>query len=78
MGRKVDLRPGWDGMRVSVMKYIVTAKFNQHADLMAKLCAIDGNIVEGNTWGDTFWGQVNGSGQNYLGRILMEIRKENT
>jgi len=33
-------------------------------------------LMEGNTWNDTYWG-VNletGEGNNFLGRILMEIR----
>lgn len=32
-------------------------------------------LVEGNTWGDTFWGVCNGKGKNYLGALLMEIRE---
>ena len=27
-------------------------------------------------WGDRFWGVCSGRGQNMLGRILMEIRKD--
>lgn len=38
-------------------------------DVMAEL-------VEGNTWHDTFWGVCNGKGQNHLGRILMRVRAE--
>lgn len=33
-------------------------------------------LIEGNNWGDKFWGQVNGIGENHLGRLLMEIREE--
>lgn len=28
-----------------------------------------------NTWGDQFWGTVNGKGANFLGHILMETRE---
>lgn len=32
-------------------------------------------LVEGNYWGDTFWGQCPvGVGENNLGKLLMEIR----
>jgi len=31
-------------------------------------------LVEGNTWGDTFWGVCRGVGLNYLGRLLMGQR----
>ena len=34
------------------------------------------NIVEGNTWGDVFWGVCNGIGENHLGNILMDVRDE--
>ena len=32
-------------------------------------------IVEGNYWGDTFWGVCKGKGDNRLGKILMKERK---
>ena len=31
-------------------------------------------LVEGNTWKDTFWGVYNGNGKNMLGKLLMKIR----
>lgn len=37
---------------------------------------IDEHLEEGNTWGDTTWGTVNGIGENRLGRILMKVRKK--
>ena len=33
-------------------------------------------LVEGNTWGDTFWGVYNVEGENILGRLLMKVREE--
>jgi predicted NAD-dependent protein-ADP-ribosyltransferase YbiA (DUF1768 family) len=33
-------------------------------------------LVEGNWWGDTFWGVCKGVGENHLGRLLMKIRDE--
>ena len=56
------------------MRMIVTAKFEQHPELMKQLKAISGPITEDNTWGDTFWGVCGEHGKNWLGRILMEIR----
>lgn len=35
----------------------------------------DAELVEGNTWDDTFWGVWNGVGENNLGRLLMKVRK---
>jgi predicted NAD-dependent protein-ADP-ribosyltransferase YbiA (DUF1768 family) len=36
----------------------------------------DAELVEGNWWDDTFWGVCNGVGQNNLGKILMDTRRE--
>lgn len=48
-----------------------------HEDLRTKLLATyPEKLIEGNTWGDTFWGVCNGEGQNHLGKLLMKIRKE--
>ena len=33
-------------------------------------------LVEGNTWNDTYWGRCKGRGSNHLGKILMRIREE--
>ena len=33
-------------------------------------------LIEGNTWGDRFWGVSRGIGENHLGKILMEERGE--
>lgn len=76
-GRKVALRPDWERIKIDVMRQIVRAKFRQHPRLAEKLLATgDAELVEGNSWGDTFWGVdlASGKGENWLGRILMEIR----
>lgn len=76
-GRHVDLRDSWDNIRISIMKDIVKAKFSQNEELAEKLLATGNEcLIEGNTWGDCFWGKVNGVGENHLGQILMEIRDE--
>jgi hypothetical protein len=33
-------------------------------------------LIEGNTWGDTYWGVCGGTGRNMLGRCLMLVRQE--
>jgi len=75
-GQKVRCRPDWDKVRVDIMREIVTAKFT-NPDLRKRLLDTgDEELIEGNNWGDRFWGKVNGGGQNWLGRILMGIRDE--
>lgn len=75
VGRKVTLRSDWEDCKVKFMREIVSAKFQQHPEIMVRLLATgDAPLEEGNTWGDRIWGTVNGQGQNLLGKILMEIR----
>ena len=79
VGRRVQLRPDWEQVKAGLMEEIVRAKFTQNADLAKKLLATgDKLLVEGNTWGDVFWGvdTRSGKGQNRLGRILMKVRDE--
>ena len=79
MGRRVKLRPDWEEVKVGIMEEIVRAKFTQHPELAAQLLATGEKVlVEGNTWGDTFWGVDlrTGQGKNHLGRILMKVREE--
>ena len=79
IGRRVQLRPDWETVKVGLMEEIVRAKFMQHPELAAKLLATgDKVLVEGNRWGDTCWGvdMRTGQGENHLGKILMKIREE--
>lgn len=77
-GHEITLRPDWDYIKLQVMEDVVRAKF-QNDDLRAKLRQTGTSVlIEGNTWGDRFWGihMPVGSGENHLGRILMKIRWE--
>ena len=77
LGRQVKLRPDWEDVKVDLMLQIVRAKFKQNEDLAERLLETgDKHLIEGNNWGDTFWGKVNGHGENLLGQILMKVRKE--
>ena len=76
-GRQCPLRDDWDEERDDVMLEVVRAKFAQHNDLRTRLLETgDAELIEGNHWGDTYWGQVQGHGQNKLGKILMRVREE--
>jgi len=77
IGRTVTLRKNWTQIREEVMETALRAKFQQNPELKKKLIDTgDVELIEGNTWGDTFWGQVNGKGSNKLGKLLMKIRDE--
>lgn len=74
--RTLPIRGDWDFMRLSIMWEILHSKFTP-VDMADRLIATgDLHLEEGNTWGDTFWGTMAGWGENYLGRMLMEIRRE--
>lgn len=75
LGRHVSIRPEWDTVKDSIMTAIIIDKFNRHPDLKTRLIETNGEeLIEGNTWGDKYWGQVNGEGKNMLGKILMQTR----
>ncbi len=76
-GRSVPLREDWEEIKDVVMKIIVFDKFYRNLDLRAKLLRTgNAELIEGNWWGDTYWGVCNGEGLNMLGKILMEVRDE--
>ena len=76
MGRKLKLRDDWDSVRIDIMEEILRIKFSVPAFKTALLKTGDEELVEGNNWGDRFWGKVDGKGENWLGRLLMKIRNE--
>jgi ribA/ribD-fused uncharacterized protein len=74
--RGAGLRPDWADVKLEVMEGLLRQKF-AHADLRAMLLeTAPKRLVEGNTWGDTYWGMVKGVGSNHLGELLMRIRAE--
>ncbi len=76
-GKVVTIRPDWEDVKVSVMRELLHEKFAQEPEKLVLLATGDEELVEGNWWGDRFWGQCPvGEGQNWLGRLLMEIRAE--
>jgi ribA/ribD-fused uncharacterized protein len=75
LGRQAPLRPDWEQIKKLVMFDLALAKFQQNPRLRQLLVATgDAEMIEDNTWGDTYWGVCRGRGHNYLGRILMSVR----
>ena len=74
-GKKISLRPDWEDVKVRIMSALVWQKFAYHEELGKKLVeTFPVELIEGNTWGDKFWGVCNGEGENMHGKILMEVR----
>ncbi len=76
LGRKVILRPDWEAIKHDVMRGLLQEKFA--ASPMRELlhATLPHDLVEGNTWGDRYWGVCKGKGKNWLGVLLMEVREE--
>lgn len=58
MGKRLVLRPDWEAVKLAVMKTLLRQKFQ---DSYLRQCLIDtgdAELVEGNWWGDRFWGKV--------------------
>lgn len=82
LGKTLTLRDDWEEVKVSVMTTLVARKFMRHEDLKRKLVSTgDAVLIEGNNWGDTFWGMCpepsTGKliGSNRLGVILTTVRE---
>lgn len=81
-GRKFILREDWEDVKVSIMKDLLYSKFSNKELFSLLENTSDAILVEGNDWGDKFWGvskNIDGSfyGQNKLGELLMKVRKNN-
>jgi len=74
LGRSITLPQDWDTMKVPLMKELLTAKFEN--PLLRELLRATGDreLVHDNRFNDRFWGVCRGSGENWLGRLLEEVR----
>lgn len=77
-GRRLEIRTDWESAKVAVMDNLLRQKFSdrKYGDRLKGTGTRP--LVELNTWGDVFWGQVESQGalqgQNTLGRLLENIR----
>ena len=76
LGRRCLLREDWEQIKEKVMEDGLRFKF---ADPELRQKLIDTHphdLIEGNWWGDRFWGVCDGIGENKLGKLLMKLRAE--
>ena len=101
LGMKVKLREDWNDVRDMVMYTMLRRKFNNRELRDQLLDTGEELLVEGNDWGDEYWGAVKAAtenmpltlpwwppgakptehdylwcGENNLGILLMQVRKE--
>lgn len=79
-GRKCPMRTDWEEVKVEVMTRLVRLKFHQHPELKKKLLATEQRPIEEDAPWDEFWGTGKrggkGDGQNMMGKILKQVRRE--
>lgn len=76
LGKSVVVRPYWNDVRLHVMEYLLRKKFEDTRLRGLLLATAPDVLINGNDWGEEYWGQVDGDGLNYLGHLLMEIRDD--
>lgn len=70
-------RNDWNAVRDEVMLIALHAKFTQHETLRDQLLATGDAFLIEHTYLDSYWADGgDGSGQNRLGRLLMQVRDE--
>lgn len=75
-------RPDWEAVRVDVMRWVLRVKVLQGGDFGTRLAATGERGIIEDSHKDRFWGAVFSNesglfvGENWLGRLLMEVRRE--
>lgn len=63
--------------KLDIMKEIVALKLAQHDYIKKKLIATGDRLIVEDSPTDSFWGRgPDGTGENHLGKIWMELRRE--
>mmetsp|Transcript_34740 Transcript_34740/g.61137 ORF Transcript_34740/g.61137 Transcript_34740/m.61137 type:complete len:168 (-) Transcript_34740:43-546(-) len=75
--KSVPLRADWEAIKYGVMREAVLAKFTQHEDLKRLLLETGNMRLYEHTTNDRTWGDGgDGTGLNWLGKVLEEVRAE--
>lgn len=75
LSKLVTMRPNWESIKWTVMFNLCMQKFLKEPFRSQLLATEEQELIEGNTWGDVYWGVCKGDGQNNLGKIIMHIRQ---
>jgi adenylate cyclase len=71
------IRPDWNEAKDAVMERALRAKFTQHKSLRDLLVGSGDEKIEEDSQKDYYWGTgADGTGQNKLGTMLMQLRTE--
>ena len=83
LGQVIKVRSDWNEKRLEFMNWAVRQKFKDEQLKEMLISTGKEEIIEGNYWHDSWWGQCScekciGKGKNHLGKILMQVRDELT
>lgn len=76
LSEQITMPPAWYLIKDQIMYEVNKAKFVQNEGFKELLLEVSEDIVQENTWNDTYWGVCNGTGLNKFGEILTKIREE--
>lgn len=76
IGKSIKRRPDWELIKDGIMLKCLRLKFAIPEFREKLLNTGDRMLIEGNWWGDTYWGVCRGEGLNRLGTLLMNLREE--
>lgn len=76
LGRCLQLREDWEVVRIKIMRSLVKEKFENPFLSHLLLKTDSARLVMDNRFNDKFWGVYKGVGENWLGKILEEVREE--
>ena len=75
--RTRSVRPDWEQVKIQVMHEAVLIKFLTHIDIQSILISTGDRLIVENSPTDCYWGcGGDKTGQNHLGKILMNVRQE--
>lgn len=76
LAKTFEKRTDWEEFRIPHLRRLLIMKFENPLLLPLLVQTGDADLVFKNTWGDTLLGVCKGVGENWLGRILMELRDQ--
>ena len=81
IGKDCRRREDWEDVKIGIMRDILKAKFADKILAEQLIATGDAELQERNSHFDRFWGLTKDEdgdwvGENHLGKLLMEVRKE--
>lgn len=74
LGKALQLQPDWNQVKIPIMRKLVKEKFDNPFLCHKLLDTGEAELIMNNFFNDRFWGVCRGTGENWLGKILMETR----